>query len=132
VEGQLYALPLAAVTRIIRMVEITSFPNCPPSVRGLIDVQGTILAVIDLRSVFCLPSRRVEASDQLVIASISNRSVALIVDFVLGVRSFDGVAEGALASFGAAATESGIILIRTPLSLLPNFDPAVIESAAIA
>jgi purine-binding chemotaxis protein CheW len=80
-----YALILSAVTRVVRTVEITPLPKAPDIVRGVVNVQGQVIPVVDIRKRFRLPEREIELSDQLIIANTSRRTVALVVDAVDGV-----------------------------------------------
>ena len=84
-DEQHYAVPLSAVERIVRMVEITSIPRTPEIVLGVINARGRIIPVVDIRKRFCLPAREPHPSDQLLIARTSKRGVALVVDAVSGV-----------------------------------------------
>lgn len=85
IDEQWYALPLSEVERIVRVVEITPLPKAPDIVPGVVDVQGQIIPVINIRSRFGLPAREMNLNDQLVIARASKQSVALLVDAVSGV-----------------------------------------------
>ena len=80
-----YGLPLASVERVVRIVEITSLPKAPEIVLGLINVQGRVIAVVDVRKRFRLPQREATLSDSLIIARTPARAVALVADFVTGV-----------------------------------------------
>jgi purine-binding chemotaxis protein CheW len=82
---QRYALRLAAVDRIVRVVEITALPSAPTIVLGVVNVQGRVIPVVDTSRRFGLPPQDVELSDQLIIARTSRRTVALLVAAVLGV-----------------------------------------------
>jgi len=79
------ALLLTAVERIVCAVEVTPLPGAPAMVRGAIDMQGRVLAVLNLRRRFCLPEREIWPADQFVIASTARRAVALVVDEAEGV-----------------------------------------------
>jgi purine-binding chemotaxis protein CheW len=81
-DEQRYAVPLSAVERIVRLVEITPVPHTPEIVLGVINVQGRILPVVDIRRRFRLPARELHLSDHLLIARTSKRTVALVVDAV--------------------------------------------------
>lgn len=76
------ALNLEAVERVIRAVEIAPLPDAPRGVLGVINLQGRIVPVFDLRARFGLPARDVRAGDHLVIARMRSRAVALLVDTV--------------------------------------------------
>lgn len=81
-----YALLLSFVERVVRAVEITPLPKAPEIVLGIINVQGRIIPVIDVRRRFRLPAREMELEDRFIIASTPRRPVALLVDSVAGVR----------------------------------------------
>lgn len=80
-----YALPLHAVERTVRAVQVTPLPIAPSVVLGAIDIQGSILPVFNLRLRFGLPQRPVAPADQFLIARTAHRTVALAVDAALGV-----------------------------------------------
>ena len=84
-DQQRYALKLRDVERVLRMVEITALPEAPSAVLGLINVQGRVLSVIDLRRCLDLPPREVEPEDVLVIVRTTAGMVALAADAVEGV-----------------------------------------------
>jgi purine-binding chemotaxis protein CheW len=75
-----YALPLGSVERIVRAVAITPLPSGPPIVLGVIDVQGRVLPVFDIRRRLGLPARELGLADQILIARSAHRTVALVVD----------------------------------------------------
>jgi purine-binding chemotaxis protein CheW len=93
---QRYALHLAAVDRIVRVVQINPLPQAPEIVAGIVNVQGQIVPIINVRRRFHLPEREIALTDQLVIAHTSRRPVGLIVDAVIDVieRSEQGIASG--------------------------------------
>ena len=47
-----YAVPIAVVREVVRMCPITAVPQMPDYVRGVINLRGTVLAVLDLRANF--------------------------------------------------------------------------------
>ena len=79
------ALNIASVERVVRAVEIEPLPEAPRGILGVINLQGTVVPVCDLRVRFGLPSRGVQTSDYLVIARMRSQTVALLVDSVAGV-----------------------------------------------
>lgn len=80
-----YALPLSAVERVVRLVEITPLPDAPETVLGVINVQGRIVPALSLRRCLHLPDRDLRLSDQIIIACIAQRKVALVADAVVDV-----------------------------------------------
>jgi hypothetical protein len=73
-DEQQYALHLAAVERIVRVAEITPVPKAPAIVLGVINVQGQVIPVINIRKRFRLPDREMSLSDHLIIARTAKRA----------------------------------------------------------
>jgi len=140
-DGERYALPLSAVERILRAVEVTPLPKAPEIVLGTINVQGRILAVVSLRRRFCLPEREIQLGDQLIIARTAKRDVALMVDAVGGVAELSGqdvtateaIVPGLECLEGVGKLADGMVLIHDLdqfLSLVPILNlPDLIQSA---
>lgn len=85
-----YALPLASVERVVRMVEITPLPQAPAAVLGIVNVHGRVIPVFDMRCRFALPQRLPDVYDRLIVAHTRRRTVALAVDAVQGVETIGG------------------------------------------
>lgn len=83
-----YGLALSAVERVVRVVEVTPLPKAPEIVIGVVNVAGTVIPVINMRRRFRLWERDIVLSDQLVIAHTTRRTVALLVDSVIGVLAY--------------------------------------------
>ncbi len=120
VDGQTYALPLAAVDRIVRMVEVTPLPGAPDVVEGVINIQGEVVPVVSIRRRLGLAQRAVGVSDSLVVARARTRRLAIIAEFILGVveRPADAVvstgdiARGIQHIEGVLKTSDGLVLIQ--------------------
>ena len=89
-----YALPLSAIDRVVRMVEITPFPEAPDIILGVVNFQGQVTPVFNIRKRFNLPKRDIVITDRLIFAHTARRVVALVADVVLDVC----VAENVIAS----------------------------------
>lgn len=117
---QRYALPLAAVERIVRAVEVTPLPGAPPIVLGAIDVQGRVLPVLNLRRRFLLPAREISPADQFLIASTARRAVVLVIDEAQGVIErepsavigSDKIVPGLEQFQGVLKLDDGLVLIH--------------------
>ncbi|MFZ2444826.1 MAG: chemotaxis protein CheW [Syntrophobacteraceae bacterium] len=79
-DEQRYALLLSAVERVVRAVEVTPLPAAPAIVLGVINVEGRIVSVIDVRKRFRLPEKEMTVYDHLIIAQTARRTVALPAD----------------------------------------------------
>lgn len=90
VDEQTYALHIWEVERIVRAVEVKPLPESPSHVRGVVNIQGRVLPVIDLRLRFGRPTRDVRLEDHFIIAKASATSVVLPVDSALGSCEVSG------------------------------------------
>jgi len=84
-ERQLYALPLGNVEHALRMVAITSVPEAPSWVAGVISVHGRVIPVLDLRQRFGRSPKEPHPDERLLIMQAQGQTVALIVDEVTEV-----------------------------------------------
>lgn len=90
-DGQRYALPLMTIDRVVRSVAVTPLPDAPPIIIGVINVQGRVVPVIDLRRRFRLPERPVDIDDHFIVAESATGPVALPVDEAEGlIRNLSG------------------------------------------
>lgn len=82
---QQYGLPLHSVERVVHVIEFTTLPKAPKNILGVINLHGLIVPVYNTRQCIGLPSRHIVLSDQLIMIRISQRTIALLVDSVVGV-----------------------------------------------
>ncbi len=90
VDEQVYALDIGEVERIVRAVEVKPLPESPAHVRGIVNVQGRVLPVIDLRLRFGRPGRDIRLEDHFIVARTPGISVIVPVDAALGSVEVSG------------------------------------------
>lgn len=83
-----YGLPVLKVREIIRIVSITPVPHMPPYVRGVINLRGKLVPVMDLRIRFELTVREFTQSTCIVVAQVKSAAGIVHMGFVV-----DGVEE---------------------------------------
>lgn len=86
-DRQRYALPVARVERVLRMLAIAPFPKAPEVVSGAFELHGEIVPVVDVRRRFRLPPRAPRLTDHLLLARGRHRRFALVVEHVEPVVS---------------------------------------------
>lgn len=119
-DEQRYALYLSAVERVLRVVEVTPLPKAPEIVLGVINVQGDIVPVVNIRRRFCLPEREPNLNDHLILARTPKRRLALVADAATGfverpreeVIAADTILPGIEYVEGVAKLADGLILIH--------------------
>lgn len=87
-DAQRYALPLAAVDRVLRAVAVTPLPDAPDIISGIVNVHGEVIPVADLRKRLRLRPRDVALTDLLVLATSATRKVAFFADAVSGMADY--------------------------------------------
>jgi purine-binding chemotaxis protein CheW len=118
-----YALALSAVERVVRAMEITPLPKAPEIVLGVINAQGRIIPVMDVRARFRLPTRAVDCDDRFIIARTSRRSVALVVDGVVGIHALaDGELVSALQALPFTEYLHGVAKLDDNLALIYDLE----------
>ena len=98
--GEEYGLEILKVREIIGVMEITAVPQAPLHVKGVINLRGKVIPVIDLRLKFGF--EEVEYNNETCIIVIDVRGVlmGIIVDTVSEVLDIDGEDVDATPSFG--------------------------------
>lgn len=84
-DGEEFGIPVTQVREVIRVAEITRVPQAPPHVRGVANLRGRVLAVIELRSRLGLPPADLTARSRVVVVELGDRVLGLLVDAVLQV-----------------------------------------------
>ena len=84
-EREAYAVPVHRVREVIRVGEMTRVPQAPEHVRGVTNLRGRILPVVELRSRLGLPPAVVTPRSRIVVTEAHGRILGLLVDAVLQV-----------------------------------------------
>jgi purine-binding chemotaxis protein CheW len=84
-DGTCYAIPIRSVLEIDAIPRVTTVPNMPDFVRGVTNVRGEIIAVLDLRVLLGLePSESAGRGRILIVRTADQQTAALAVDEVRG------------------------------------------------
>jgi purine-binding chemotaxis protein CheW len=123
-----YGVDIMAVREIKGWSEITHLPKQPEYVRGVLNLRGVIVPIIDLRCRFGQGLTDATALHIVIIVQIASRQVGLLADRVLDIVSFETtqvqpvprVANGARVNFlsGLVTIESGMIALIALTNLL--------------
>lgn len=136
-EGQRYGLPLSQIDRVIRAVELTSLPKAPSIVLGVVNVNGQVLPVLDIRHRFHLPDREIGVDDHFLIARTRKRRVVLQIDQAEGVIGVsandvvctDEITPGLEQVRGVAKLADGLLLIHDIDSFLSLEEEQALDDA---
>ena len=93
VEKERYALPLASVREVLLLPDIVSrVPRAPPAVRGVINLRGRVVTVVELRPLLGLPEAGGQ-SQKVVLLDRGRRDLGLLVTEVDGIEPIEKVSQ---------------------------------------
>jgi purine-binding chemotaxis protein CheW len=94
IDREIFAVPIEVVQEILDMRECAKLPQAPPFLRGMIDVRGRGIPVIDLRVKLGLSPIEATPRTRIVVLDVSlqDRALALglVADCVFEVTDLDG------------------------------------------
>ena len=82
-----YGVDILKVQEIKGYVETTRIPNSPPEVKGVLNLRGTIVPIVDLRKKFNLPEAEYDQFTVIVVVVVQERVMGMIVDSVSEVMN---------------------------------------------
>ncbi|MFW0968090.1 MAG: chemotaxis protein CheW [Thermacetogeniaceae bacterium] len=86
-DSEFYGIEIKYVTEIIGMQEITEVPELPDYIRGITNLRGKIIPLMDVRLRFKKPFREYNDRTCVIVVDLKDISVGLIVDSVSEVLS---------------------------------------------
>ena len=87
IDQTIYGIELLTVIEIISVQPITPVPSLPPYIKGIINLRGKVVPVIDVRLKFDQPERAYDDKTCVIVVTIEDMQVGLIVDIVAEVVS---------------------------------------------
>lgn len=75
-----YGLELLRVKEVIRVREITWLPKAPSFVKGIINLRGDVIPIIDLRDKFGLEAKDATAMTRVIVTEVAGKLMGMVVD----------------------------------------------------
>ena len=135
IEEQLFAIQSSQVVEIIRMQPITFMPNLPSFVKGVINLRGKIVSLIDLRLKLNKDPMEYDDHTSIVVTESGDFSVGFIVDRVNDVTDISKnqisdspkLAKDATKNYvaGIATLENGVAMLLNVTKLLEKSDEEI-------
>ncbi|MBA3773968.1 MAG: chemotaxis protein CheW [Ramlibacter sp.] len=137
-----YGIEILKVQEIRGYETPTSIANAPPFIKGVINLRGVIVPILDLRVKFRLPDTPYDEFTVVIILNVATRVVGVVVDSVSDVLSLDSeeiraTPEFASATFdtkyitGLATVDERMLIMLDIEKLLTGADMSLVESAAL-
>lgn len=87
--GERYALEAVHVDDVVPLRELTPLPCTPGFLRGVVNVRGRLVGVVDLKKFFGLPERGITDLHRVVLLRSADLEVGLLADTVEGVSPLE-------------------------------------------
>ena len=75
-----YGMEILRVKEVIRSPEITSLPKAPTFVKGIINLRGDVIPIVDLRNKFGLETDEMTQATRIIVVDVDGRLVGMVVD----------------------------------------------------
>jgi len=85
IAGELYGIELKFIRTIHPLKNLTYVPGAPDFIRGIINLRGEIISVVDLKKFFDLPDQELTNLSQVIILSSDTMEFGILADKILGV-----------------------------------------------
>jgi purine-binding chemotaxis protein CheW len=117
-----YGIEIRYVTEIVVLQEITQVPDMPDFIKGIINLRGNVIAVMDMRSRFNMADKEYDDRTCIIVVEVKDLQIGLIVDFVKEVmdipenlidpppRSHAGIKSNYVAGMGKVGDKVKILL----------------------
>ena len=123
-----YGIAIGKVQEIREWTKVTPLPSSPSYIRGMLNLRGAIVPVIDLRRRFGLDALEQDSATVIIVVNVGSRLAGLLVDTVSDVISVDPGQRRPLPEFEGHANRrfiESLVQIDDQLMLLLNVDQLV-------
>jgi len=80
--NELFCVPIANIQEIIRFGDLIKVPKAPDFIEGIINLRGRVIAVIDLKKRFNMPSAVKTQHSRIIVGEVGGAKVGFAVDSV--------------------------------------------------
>jgi purine-binding chemotaxis protein CheW len=86
-DSEEYGIEILKVQEIKGFSKITPIPNAPPFVKGVMNLRGAVVPIVDLRSRFAMAARDYDQFTVIIVVNLVDKIVGLVVDTVSDVMT---------------------------------------------
>lgn len=101
-EDEIYGVNIFDVKEIIAMMKTTPIPKTPPFIKGVMNLRGNIIPVVDMRIKFDMPEIEPQMHTAIIIITIEGKNIGFIVDKVEEVVNVEDENISAPPEFGSS------------------------------
>ena len=121
INEEMYAVEILDVKEIIAMMKFTKVPKMPAFVKGVINLRGQVIPIVDMRLKYELEEIEYNERTTIIIGIIDDSLIGFIVDRTADVLNLSAEEMSAPPKFGTdidteflksmAKTENGVVMI---------------------
>lgn len=135
-----YAIDILKVQEIRRYEAVTRVVNAPPFVKGVVNLRGTIVPVVDLRIKFSLGEANYDEFTVVIVLNIGKRVIGAVVDAVSEVVTLDATQIHPPPEFatldtkfltGLATVNDRLLVVLDISGLMTSAEMALVEQASV-
>ncbi len=127
-----YGVDILSVHEILRFPELTRLPNTPPFIKGVINLRGNVIPVVDMRIRFGFAEGAITDLTRIIVVETGGKQVGILVDNVyqvvrLPVDSIDspsdlitGISEDFISGIGRLRDRLIVLLNMTQIIFLED------------
>ena len=137
-----YGIDILKVKEIRGYDAVTRIANAPEYIKGVINLRGTIVPIVDMRIKFKLGSVEYNQFTVVIILNVAGRTIGMVVDSVSDVLTLSGEQVKPAPEFGAAldtqyiiglgAVEDRMLILVDIEKLMTGRDMDLVEAQAEA
>lgn len=101
-----FGIEILRVQEIKGLSPITPIPNMPSYIRGVMNLRGTVVPIVDLRKKFSMPEAEYNQFTVIIVVTIGEKVTGLVVDAVRDVLNVNDDCIEAASSLGVEADTS--------------------------
>jgi purine-binding chemotaxis protein CheW len=133
-----YGIGILKIKEIIGMMPITALPQTPEYLRGVINLRGKVIPIVDLRKKFAMPAQMETERTCIIVVEVAGREArsltGLVVDAVSEVLSIKSEQIEAHSSLGELHSESvlGLAKVESGVKILLDIDQVINSECSAA
>ena len=129
-----YGMEIFHVIEIVGIQKITEVPDMPESIKGVINLRGSVIPVMDVRLKFGMVERPYDDRTCLVVVRVNETTTALVVDCVNEVSEIPSnqIESPPRSGRGRGSYISGMGKLGDSVKILLNMDELLNDPSAAA
>lgn len=80
-----YGIEITHVQEIKSLAHVAPIPNAPAYIKGVLNLRGTIIPIVDLRLRFSMQPREYDRFTVIIVVAVADKQIGLVVDSVSDV-----------------------------------------------